>query len=128
MPIIDERRVSFDLGALKDVIMLSQFAAMSIGLPNNLPSGIGLDASAYTVNFDFAGNLIMVTADKVGALLISYCIRSGIRVPRQTKRTVIVEERAITLVFREDYLMTPAAKPDQPQPNVRSRTYQYHSQ
>lgn len=128
MPIIDERRVSFDLGALKDVIKLSQFAAMSIGLPDNLPSGIGLNASAGTVTFDFAGNQITVAGDKVGALLLSYCIRSGIRVPRQPKRSVIVEGTAITLVFREDYSITPSAKPDQAHPNVRSRTYQYHNQ
>jgi hypothetical protein len=125
MPIIDERRVTFDLDALKEVVKFSPFAALSIGLPDNLPSDIDLNGSAGTVNFDFAGTLVTLASDRLGSLLISYCIRCGIKVPRQGKRSVIIEGTAITLVFHEDYLTTPVPKSDQARPNVTSRTYQY---
>ena len=127
MPIRDERRIRFDLVALKDVINWSQFGALSIGLPTHLPSDIVLDASVATATFDFVGTQVTVTSDKLGALLISYCIRCGIRVPRRGKRTVTIADKAITLVFHEDYLTTPPpkSKPDQVNSKLRSNVHQY---
>jgi hypothetical protein len=125
MPIKDERRIRFDLAALKDVLKYSQFGALSIGLPSHLPSDIVLDASVGTATFDYVGTRVTVATDKLGALLISYCIRSGIRVPRQGKRTVTIADKAITLVFLEDYLTTPTPKPDQVKSKVGSDAHQY---
>jgi hypothetical protein len=36
MPIIDQRRIAFDVSALKDILSYSPQAAKSVGLPGNL--------------------------------------------------------------------------------------------
>ena len=121
MPITDERRIRFDVGALKDVLKFSQFAALAVGLPSTDPSDIILNPSARVATFNFVDAAITLEVEKLGALLISYCIRSSIRIPRKGTRSVLVEPTTITLVFHEDYAITPAptsTMPDQARPRA----------
>jgi hypothetical protein len=105
MPIMDERRIKFDLGAIREILKLSQFAALS----------------AAAATFKFVGTEITLGSEKLGALLVAYCIRSGIKIPRKGDRRVLVEPTMIILAFIQDHVITPipqSATPDQARPCV----------
>ena len=110
MPIVDERRITFDISAIKEMLMLSQFAVMSVGLPSTNPSDIVLKPLEMTATFKFDGSEVTLGFEKLGALLISYCIRAGIRIPRKGKRRFVLEPGTVTLTFTEEYLTIPLLK------------------
>ena len=121
MPIMDERRIKFDLGAIRDILKLSQFAALSVGLPSTDPSDIVLNPPAAAATFKFVGTEVTLGSEKLGALLVAYCIRSGIKIPRKGDRRVLVEPTMIILAFIQDHVITPipqSATPDQARPCV----------
>jgi hypothetical protein len=107
MPIVDQRRIAFDVGALKDILDYSPQAARSVGLPGNDPTGIVIDGAAQEVKFTFGDRVVSLAAEKLAALLISYCIRAGIRIPRQKQRSVRFNQGTIMLVFLTEYLAAP---------------------
>jgi hypothetical protein len=103
MAITDQRQVTFDSIALKQIVDLSPDAALNIGFPNNKPTNIVLNPSAHSATFEFVGTAVTLQRDKLGALLISYCIRSGIKVPRNGQRSVHIKPTTVTLVFRQEF-------------------------
>lgn len=107
MPIIDQRRIAFDVSALKDILSYSPQAAKSVGLPSNAPTAVVLNGSARSVTFSFGDNAVTLGAEKLAALLVSYCIRAGIKVPRQPQRSVSFNQETIMLVFLTEYLAAP---------------------
>jgi hypothetical protein len=44
-----------------------------------------------------------LTAERIGALLISYCVRTRIPIPRQADKGVRIEEGAVVLTFTMQY-------------------------
>ncbi len=111
MLIRDERRIVFDVDALRNILKLSQSAARAVGLPRTNSSDIILNPSAKSATFKFVGAEITLGFEKLGALLLSYCIRAGIRIPRSGERTVLVECATITLLIQKDYKITPILSP-----------------
>jgi hypothetical protein len=112
MVIIDQRQVTFDSIALKQIVDLSPYTARNIGFPNNEPTNIALNPAAHSATFEFAGTAVTLQRVKLGALLISsYCIRSGIEVPRNGQRSVRIEPTTVTLVFRQEFLKVAAIRP-----------------
>jgi hypothetical protein len=107
MAIIDERQVTFDCVAMKQIVNFSPDTALSIGFPNNQPANIVLNPSAYSATFEFVGTAVTLKREKLAALLVSYCIRSGIKIPRNGQRSVRIEPKTVTLVFRQEMLRAP---------------------
>jgi hypothetical protein len=107
MAIVDERQVTFDSIALRQVVGFSPNTAINIGFPNNEPTNISLNPSAHSVTFEFLGTAVTLQRDKLGALLISYCIRSGIKVPRDGQRSVHIQPTKVILVFRQEFVHAP---------------------
>ena len=114
MPIMDQRRIAFDVGALKDILDYLPQAAKNVGLPGNAPTAIVVDASAKAVRFVFEDHIVCLGAEKLAALLIAYCIRAGIRIPRQPQRSVSFNQETITLVFLTEYPAAPLPTFQQP--------------
>jgi hypothetical protein len=107
MPIVDQRRIAFDVGALRDILSYSPHAARSVGLPGNDPTAIILDGAANAIRFAFGDHVVTLGAEKLAALLISYCIGAGIRIPRQMQRSVSFNQETVLLVFLTEYLAAP---------------------
>jgi hypothetical protein len=107
MTIIDQRQVAFDSIALRQIVDFSPHTARNIGFPNNKPTNIVLNPSAHSATFEFVGTAVTLQRDKLGALLISYCIRSGIKVPRNGQRIVHIGPTTVTLVFRQEFWNAP---------------------
>jgi hypothetical protein len=116
MAIIDERRIAFDCGALKEVLGVSRQAARKLGLPDSPLSKVVLNSMTGSATLHFAGALVTVEREKLGALLISYCLRSGIRIPRAGQRSVCVEDTSVILIFQENYMTIPVPKSALPDP------------
>jgi hypothetical protein len=110
MSIDDLRTLRFDLVAVADMIERSPLAAASIGLPGRRPDQVTLDPRTQRVVCHYTGRAsAAVEADRLAALLITYCIRAHIRVPRRTSRTVRIEQDAVAVSFSVSYDKTPVA-------------------
>jgi len=110
MAIIDQRQVTFDCVAPKQILDFSPNTALNIGFPSNQPTSIVLNPSANSATFEFFGTAVTLKREKLAALLVSYCIRSGIKVPRNGQRSVRIELTTVTLVFRQEFFSAPVPK------------------
>jgi hypothetical protein len=98
MPIVDQRRIAFDVGALRDILDYLPQAARNVGLPGNDPTAIVIDGSTKAFRFAFGDHVVTLGTEKLAALLIAYCIRAGISIPRQMQRSVNFSQETIMLV------------------------------
>jgi hypothetical protein len=109
MPVSDQREIRFDAAATVAIMMCSQRMAEAIGLPRRLPNGARFDPSASEVVLLYDDNkeTVAIPTASLAALLIGYCMRAGIRVPRHLKRSVRVDRDAVVLVFSTTYPTPP---------------------
>ena len=105
MTIIDRREILFDADALTAVLACSGQMAGSIGLPSAAPREIHFDPQEgqVTLIYGLAGHAVPVESAPLSALLIAYCLRAKIKVPRQVARGMRIEPRAVVLVFSATY-------------------------
>lgn len=107
MPIIDQRRIAFDVDARRDILDYLPQAAKTVGLPGDTPTAVAIDASAKSVTFAYGDHLVTLGPEKLAALLITYCIRAGIRIPRQMQRSASFNQETMMLAFLTEYLAAP---------------------
>jgi hypothetical protein len=118
--IIDRREILFDADALTAVLACSGQMAGSIGLPSVAPKTIHFDPEEgrVTLIYGLAGHAVPVESGPLGALLIAYCLRAKIKVPRQFARSMRIEPQAVVMVFSATYLVPSehltAERPEQP--------------
>jgi hypothetical protein len=109
--LIDKREIEFDTEALLIVVATSQRAAESFGLPGFPPNDVRFDPKQGTVGFLYGSaqsqRSIYLTAEVVGALLVSYCIRARIPMPRKASKGVRVEGMSVILAFRTVFSPVP---------------------
>jgi hypothetical protein len=100
----DRRRIEFDADALVAAVVASPRAAEKLGLPRLPPYGACFHPEASAVEFLYntaqAPRPFRVTANAVGALLVSYCVRARLPVPRNVKKSVHVEANAVVVSFQ----------------------------
>jgi hypothetical protein len=84
---------------------------VAVGLPGGVPKNVAFDAQTGEVTFLYEDREqpAPIRIGALGALLISYCVRAGIRIPRQFKRDVRIDRDAVVLIFSTNYLAAPAA-------------------
>jgi hypothetical protein len=129
VPISDRREIAFDAAAMAAVIACSTRAAEAVGLPGARPKGARFDPHAGTVILLYQGGerAIPNRSGELGALLVAYCLRSGIKVPRNFERRIRVDQDAVVLLFSTNHPVPPttiapeqakrnggAAAPDRP--------------
>ena len=97
--ITDRRAIAFDARALVRVVAGLRDRVSGIGLPPTEPTGVLFDPETSRVAFCYAEGSARVTvaANRLGALLVSYCIRTRIPVPRYPEKNVRVEPDAIVI-------------------------------
>jgi hypothetical protein len=105
MSIIDRRLLRFDAAAIVEVISCSWHMSQKIGLPAVPPEGVQFDPAAdkVTLLFGINGKPLPMSKNALVALLVNYCIRAKIKIPRLVERTICVEPDAVLLVFNALY-------------------------
>ena len=108
MGIIDRREIEFDAKALVSVIGGSPQRAEAIGLRALRPAGVDFSTEGQIRFLYEAYPEIRVTAEALGVLLVSYCVRSRIPIPRLADKVVRVRGNSVVLSFNTQLADAPA--------------------
>jgi hypothetical protein len=102
--ITERREIEFDLHALQLVLEWSPQAAQAFGLPPMVPTTVRCNPSDGHVEVTYgtlsAARMFALRAEALGAILISYCNRVGLPVPRGADKGVRIERDTVVLVFK----------------------------
>jgi hypothetical protein len=109
LPIHDRRELSFDAAAIVAIVACSPGMARAIGMPQGRPDGARFDprSGEAIVVYGAGAKSVRCQPEPLGALLIGYCLRTGIRVPRRLERSVRITADAAVLVFNVKYQVPP---------------------
>jgi hypothetical protein len=101
LTIVDRRKIVFDAATIMAVLACSEQMVEAIGLPAGLPKSVHFDpaTSGIVLLYSSSGVSVPLETGQLGALLIAYCMRAGIKVPRHGSRSIRVEKHAAVLVF-----------------------------
>lgn len=115
MPIMDRREIEFDLDSLVSVIAASTRAAQGFGLPAMPPTAVRCRPRDGQVDVLYgdakAPRSVNLDAESLGALLVAYCIRARIPMPRHCDKGVRVEAESVILAFRTVFKNPPQTEP-----------------
>ena len=111
MPIYDQREITFDASCLLAIVSASARVAAAVGLPPGAPSNITFDVEEGGVAFLYPDEEepVVIGSNALAALLISYCMSAGIRIPRQLDREVRIDPKAVVFVCTTSYIVASAA-------------------
>jgi hypothetical protein len=103
LAITDRREIEFDLIAVKLALESSPRAAQAFGLPPLTPRDVRCDAAAGNVEVIYgeltSARVFALRAEALGAILISYCNRAGMPMPRAADKAVRIERAHVVVVF-----------------------------
>jgi hypothetical protein len=112
MPVLDRREIEFDPEALIAAVSVSLRSAQAFGLPAMRPTGVRCYPRDGQVDFLYgskgAPQAVRIDAEPLGALLVAYCIRARIPMPRHADKGVRIEANSVILAFRMEYSETPS--------------------
>jgi len=110
--IIERRELRFSPAALQAMIGWSLGAASSHGLPPSSPDEIKLHPAESRIDLVYgrgpAPRLIPLKVEGLATLLIAYCIRALIPLPRVARKEVRIGTRYVSLVFHVEHSQAPA--------------------
>lgn len=103
MAIADRREIDFDTNAVKLAVEWSPQAAQAFGLPPLVPTGVRSNPANGYVEVIYgtltATRVFALRAEALGALLISYCNRAGMPIPRYADKGIRLERGHVVLVL-----------------------------
>jgi hypothetical protein len=100
MGIIDRREI--DARALIGVVAGSLQRAQAIGLPALRPTGVRFDPRERHIDFVYEMHpVVSVPAERIGALLVSYCVRTRLPMARGADKDLRIEAAAVVLALRK---------------------------
>jgi len=110
VPIHDQREITFDAPSLLAIVAASARVAQAIGLPPGAPTNVTFDMEGGRVAFFYPDEdePVAIGSNELAALLISYCMSAGIRIPRQLDREVRVGPKAVVFVCTTSHIVAPA--------------------
>ncbi len=101
--ITERREIEFDLRALKLALEWSPRSAQAFGLPPLTPQAVRCNAAEGTVEVTYgeltSTRVFMLRAEAVGAILIAYCNRAGMPMPRAADKGVRIERDHVVVVL-----------------------------
>ena len=117
MAITDRREIEFDLEAVRLALKWSPNAAHAFGLPPRTPDHVRCKPAEAVVEVTY-GKLMetrsfALRADALGAILIAYCNRAGMPIPRDADKAVRIEREHVVIVFT--LRMPRAPQPESPE-------------
>ncbi|MGA8197034.1 MAG: hypothetical protein WB902_27150 [Acetobacteraceae bacterium] len=102
MTIVDRHEIELDTAAVRRALELSPRAAQAFGLPPLVPAGVRCNSRDGCIEVVYgtltATRVFGLRAEALGALLISYCNRAGMPLPRHADKGVRVEREHVVLV------------------------------
>ena len=111
MLVVDRREIEFDAEALNYYLSVAHAEAALLGLPASAASQIHFDAKQGNVAFVFlqagVAEKFDIAAELLGELLISYCLRTRIPLPRVADKIIRVEPNRIVLTFKTWFTEAP---------------------
>jgi hypothetical protein len=117
MAIIDRREIEFDRDAVKLALECSPRAAHAFGLPPLKPESVRCKPADGLVEVTYGKlmttRVFMLRAEALGAILIAYCNRAGMPVPRRADKAVRIERDHVVVVFT--LRMPHAPRPEAPE-------------
>jgi hypothetical protein len=118
--IIDQREIEFDRESVRQVLEWSPQAAQAFGLPPLTPDAVRCKPGDGVIEVTFgkltAARVFMLRAEALGAILIAYCNRAGMPMPRHADKAVRIEHEHVVVEFT---LRMPAAPaPEAPERQV----------
>lgn len=104
MPVLDSRQLLFDEAAIIASLQSNNHVSRHLRLPASAVNQIYLSVDDQSVEVLHGGEstrpiIHRLTAAQMGALLIAYCIRSGIPVPRNCTKTIRIHQAQVALTF-----------------------------
>ncbi|MEJ0019443.1 MAG: hypothetical protein WDN25_23405 [Acetobacteraceae bacterium] len=103
MAITDRREIEFDLRALRLALQWSPNSAQAFGLPPMTPQSVRCNPRDGTLEVTYgeltSTRVFVVRAEALGAILISYCNRAGMPMPRVADKAVRVDREHVALVL-----------------------------
>lgn len=107
MSIVDRREIQFTAEAVRRVICASPQGARAIGLPRGRPTGIQFMPSSGLVRLVYSDGAgareTTISVQLLGALLVSYCLHSGIPMPLLSRKALRIDENFASLLFSTSY-------------------------
>ncbi len=112
MAVIDKREIRFDADALVYCLAVSPRAAEGFGLPGMAPNEVRFFPKEKAIKVlygkqDPAG-AVRIAAESLTELLVGYCIRSKIPLPRIADKSIRVEPDCLALEFLTSFSKAPA--------------------
>ena len=103
MAITDRREIEFDQQAVKQVLTCSPRSAQAFGLPPLTPQSVRCRPADGTIEVAY-GELVStrvfaLRAEALGAILIAYCNRAGMPMPRAADKAVRIEREHVVVVL-----------------------------
>ena len=107
--IIDRREIEFDGKALISPIAGSLQRARTIGLPALRPMRIGFSPQTREIRVEYDTHAaVWVASDRLGALLVAYCVRARIPISRQAEKDIRIATSSVFLTFATHFADMPA--------------------
>jgi hypothetical protein len=101
--IVDRREIEPDTAAARCALECSPQSAQACGLPPLVPTGVRCKPAQHCIEV-VCGSLtttrvFMLRAELLGTLLISYCSRAGMAMPRHSDKGIRVEHERVVLLL-----------------------------
>ena len=120
MAITDRREIEFDLHAVRLALEWSPRSAQAFGLPPLTPQAVHCNPSEGTIEVTYgeltSTRVFMLRGEALGAILISYCNRAGMPMPRNADKGVRIEREHVVIVFT--LRVASAPPPDAPEGTI----------
>jgi hypothetical protein len=102
--ITERREVDFEAEALMAVVAGSPRAAAAFGLARGQPQAVIFEPQNQSVRFVFPGgghaHSVSLDSARLGALLVGFCLRMRMPLPRKAEKSIRVEPGMVVLSFR----------------------------
>jgi hypothetical protein len=116
MALGERREIDFDMHAVRSVLEWSPRAAQAFGLPPLTPSAVRGNPAENAIEVIYgdlpAQRVFMLRVEALGAILISYCNRARIPMPRQAEKRLRVERDRVTVVLTRKTELTAPGLPE----------------
>jgi hypothetical protein len=104
MLVVDRREIEFDADALTYYFSILPREAQALGLPATPPKEIRFDPREGMVDAIYGlaeqGRTVHIPQESLGGMLVNYCIRTRIPLPRVADKIVRVEAHCVVLTFK----------------------------
>ena len=116
MPIGEKREIDFDMQAVRSVLEWSPRAAQAFGLPPLTPTAVRGSPAENAIEVIYGDlpsqRVFMLRVDALGAILISYCNRVKVPMPRHAEKRLRIERDRVTVVLTRQTDLTPPVLPE----------------